>query len=235
MLKLRPANERGHTLIGWLDSYHTFSFGDYYDPKHMGFSDLRVINDDVVAPDMGFGTHPHANMEIISIVLSGELEHKDSMGNGSVIKVGEVQKMSAGTGVYHSEFNPSSKEPVHFLQIWIMPNVQNIKPSYEQKSFKKEDMTNELCYIATPDGRHGSFILQQDAELFQCLLDENKTVVYKADPKRKYWIHVATGSLKLNGQVMVAGDGMGIEDENTELEFTGIDKQSNFLLFNLPL
>lgn len=234
MFTLRPENQRGHAHNNWLDSYHSFSFGEYYDASHMGFSKLRVINDDIVAPDMGFGMHPHANMEIISLILSGKLEHKDSMGNGAVLKKGDIQKISAGTGIYHSEFNPSSSEVVHFLQIWILPNIKDTKPSYEDKTFKPQDMTNQLCYIATPDGRHGSFTIQQDVEVFQCLLDANKEIIYKFEPKRKYWLQLAAGNIKANGQILIAGDGIAIEKEDLTLEIKGIDKQSNFLLFNLP-
>lgn len=233
MYQLRPANKRGRTKTGWLDSYHSFSFGDYCDPAFMGFSDLRVINDDIMAPGMGFGMHPHANMEIISIILSGELKHQDSLGNGGVIRRGEIQKMTAGSGIMHSEYNPSPTQAVRFLQIWILPNIQNLRPSYEQKKFDKAAMTNRLCCIASPDGRDDSFLLHQDAELFQCLPEAKTEVIYKLDENRKYWIQVAEGSIEANGSIMVAGDGMAISGETDTLEIRGSDNLSNFLLFNL--
>lgn len=233
MYQLRPANKRGRTKTGWLDSYHSFSFGDYCDPAFMGFSDLRVINDDIVAPGMGFGMHPHADMEIISIILSGELKHQDSLGNGGVIRRGEIQKMTAGSGIMHSEYNPSPTQAVRFLQIWILPNIQNLRPSYEQKKFDKAAMTNRLCCIASPDGRDDSFLLHQDAELFQCLPEAKTEVIYKLDENRKYWIQVAEGSIEANGNIMVAGDGMAISGETDTLEIRGTDNLSNFLLFNL--
>lgn len=233
MFLLRPANQRGHTQIGWLDSYHTFSFSDYYDPQYMGFSDLRVINDDVVAPSMGFGSHPHRDMEIISLVLSGELEHKDSMGNGSIIKAGEIQQMTAGSGIFHSEYNPSDKTPVHFLQIWIMPESRNLPPSYAQKSFDPKLMTNQLLTIVSGSGRDGSLKINQDAEIYQCLLEADEKIEYLLNPERKFWIQIATGSIEVNGQIMVAGDGMSITDENEIITFRGIDKLSNFIVFNL--
>ena len=233
MYQLRPANKRGRTKTGWLDSYHSFSFGDYCDPAFMGFSDLRVINDDIVAPGMGFGMHPHADMEIISIILSGELKHQDSLGNGGVIRRGEIQKMTAGSGIMHSEYNPSPTQTVRFLQIWILPNIQNLRQSYEQKKFDKAAMTNRLCCIASPDGRDDSFLLHQDAELFQCLPEAKAEVICKLDENRKYWIQVAEGSIEANGNIMVAGDGMAISGETDTLEIRGTDNLSNFLLFNL--
>lgn len=233
MYILRPANERGHTDIGWLNSWHTFSFGQYYDPHYMGFSDLRVINDDTVAPGQGFGTHPHDNMEIISIVLSGELEHKDSMGNGTVIKKGEIQKMTAGSGITHSEFNPSSTEPVHFLQIWIIPNVKDLKPSYQQKQLNKQVLTNQLQLLVSPDGRNDSIIISQDAELYQTLLEEDKTTGFDVNRNRKVWIQVAEGAVTVNDHPLVAGDGLAIVDETAQITLRGIDKLSNVLVFNL--
>lgn len=234
MYSLRPANQRGHTLIDWLDSWHTFSFGEYYDPRFMGFSVLRVINDDTVAPAKGFGTHPHDNMEIISLVLSGELEHRDSMGNGTVIEAGEIQKMTAGSGITHSEFNPSSKKPVHFLQIWILPNIQDLKPSYQQKKFPPQILTNQLKLIVSADGRDESIIISQDAEIWQALLEADKSVSFNVTDKRKVWIQIAEGAVMVNGQPMVAGDGLAISDENAFVDLRGIDKKSNLLIFNLP-
>ncbi len=233
MFALRPANQRGHTQTGWLDSYHTFSFGDYYDPEFMGFSDLRVINDDIVAPEQGFGAHPHRDMEIVSIVLSGELEHKDSLGNGSVIRPGEIQKMSAGSGIYHSEFNPSATDPVHFLQIWILPNMRALKPSYQQKQFSPQIMTDQLKLIVSPDGREESLIISQDAEIYQTLLNRDKTVSFDINDRRKAWIQIAGGSVMVNDQPMVAGDGLAVADENTPVQIRGVDEQSNIIVFNL--
>lgn len=235
MYLLRPANQRGHTVTDWLDSYHTFSFGQYFDPQFMGFSDLRVINDDVVAPGRGFGSHPHENMEIITIPLSGELQHQDSMGNGSVIKPGDIQKMSAGTGIIHSEMNASSSAPVHFLQIWIEPDMQDIKPGYQQKSYPKNVLTDQLKLIVSPDGREDSLIIQQDAEMYQCLLNAGKEVTFNVDDKRKVWIQVATGDIAVNDRPLVAGDGLAIADENTVVTIRGIDAQSNFIVFNLKI
>lgn len=233
MYQLRPANQRGHTQIGWLDSYHTFSFGEYYDPRFMGFSDLRVINDDVVAPGMGFGMHPHANMEIVSIVLKGALEHKDSLGNGDILKPGDIQKMTAGSGITHSEYNPSESDPVHFLQIWIIPNMQDLKPSWEQKHFDRNIMTNQMTLLVSPDARNGSMEIHQDAEIWQVLLEENKTTGFDVNNKRKVWIQIAEGSVTVNDHPLVAGDGLAISDENTNIQLRGIDKLSNVIVFNL--
>lgn len=233
MFALRPANERGHTQTSWLNSKHTFSFGQYCDPYHMNFGDLRVINDDIVAPNQGFESHSHNNMEIISIVLSGELEHKDSMGNGTIIKPGEIQKMSAGSGITHSEFNPSKNKPVHFLQIWIMPNIQEIKPSYQQKTFDPRLMTDQLKLIISPNGREDSIMISQDAEIYQILLEKDKQTSFNIDQKRMAWIQIAEGSISVNGQLLIAGDGMAIVDEDAIVELKGIDKKSNVLIFNL--
>lgn len=233
MFQLRPANQRGHTQIGWLDSYHTFSFGEYYDPRFMGFGDLRVINDDVVAPGMGFGMHPHANMEIVSIVLKGSLEHKDSLGNGDVLKPGDVQKMTAGSGITHSEYNPSDSDPVHFLQIWIMPNIQDLKPSWEQKTFDRKIMTDQLTLLVSPDARDGSMEIHQDAEIWQVLLEENKTTGFDVNAERKVWIQVAEGAITVNDQPLVAGDGLAISGETINIQIRGIDKLSNVIVFNL--
>lgn len=233
MFALRPANERGHTQTGWLDSWHTFSFGQYHDPRFMGFSDLRVINDDTIAPGEGFGTHPHDNMEIVSIVLNGELEHRDSMGNGTVIKNGEVQKMSAGSGITHSEFNPSAQKSVHFLQIWILPNILDIPPVYEQKAFSDQELADQLRLIVSPDGRDGSVIINQDAEIYQTVLSAEKRVSFTVDDQRSAWIHIAEGAVAINGHPLVAGDGIAVRDENLDIELRGIDRRSNVLVFNL--
>lgn len=233
MFELHPANDRGHTRIGWLDSWHSFSFGEYYDPRNMGFSDLRVINDDVVAPGAGFGMHPHDNMEIISVVLQGELEHKDSIGSGSVTKAGSIQKMTAGTGILHSEYNPSPAEPVHFLQIWILPAFRNLKPEYSQKTFARDKLLNKLTMIVSPDAREDSLKIHQDAEVFQSLLEADKVVGYPLDAARKYWLQIAQGAVEVNGQIMIAGDGLAIAKEAQTLSIRGVDPVSNLLFFNL--
>jgi redox-sensitive bicupin YhaK (pirin superfamily) len=210
MIALRKAEDRGHANHGWLDSYHTFSFADYYDPAHMGFGSLRVINEDRVAPGKGFGTHPHRDMEIISYVLEGALQHRDSMGTGSVIRPGDVQRMSAGTGVFHSEFNGSQHDQVHFLQIWIEPNQYGIKPSYEQKTFADEERGGRLRLIASPDGAQGSVTIHQDARVYAALLDGEQAATYALPEGRKAYVHVARGSVRVNGQELSAGDGAKI-------------------------
>ncbi|MFQ8625385.1 MAG: pirin family protein [Candidatus Gastranaerophilaceae bacterium] len=217
----------------WLNSRHTFSFGEYYDPNNMGFSDLRVINDDIVAPKKGFGLHPHNNMEILSIVLDGALEHKDSMRNVSIINKGEIQKMSAGSGVYHSEFNPSKTNHVHFLQIWILPDKKNIKPAYEQKFFNLEKSPNELILIASKTGIKNSIKINQDVKIYQCLLDLAKTVEFRVHSERKYWIQIAEGAVTINTIRFEAGDGIAITDENNLLQIQSEERKSNFLIFDL--
>lgn len=214
MLRIRKASERGHANHRWLNSYHTFSFANYYDPNHMGFRELRVINEDRVQPSEGFGTHPHRDMEIITYVLEGALEHKDSMGNGSVIRPGEVQRMSAGTGITHSEFNHSGSELVHFLQIWILPNQEGVKPSYEQKVFANEDKLNGLQLIASQDGRKGSVTIHQDVNLYASIIEQNNEVVYHVPAGRHAWLQVARGSVELNGNRLDSGDGVAVSDED---------------------
>jgi hypothetical protein len=232
MIEIRPARERGHANHGWLDSYHSFSFADYYDPAHMGFSVLRVINEDRVTPSMGFPTHAHRDMEIVSYVLEGALEHKDSMGNGSVIRPGDVQRMSAGTGVRHSEYNASKAEPVHFLQIWILPKSNGIAPGYEQKHFAPEDLNGRLRLIASPDGRDGSVTIHQDTSLYATKLTDNASVTHSLAPGRKAYIHVARGVVTVNGQMLTAGDSVKIEKENqVALSTSGAGEA---LLFDLP-
>lgn len=233
MYKLRPREDRGKTRTHWLNSSHTFSFAQYFDPFNMGFSDLRVINDDIVAPEGGFDLHAHANMEIISVVLKGELEHKDSTGNEEILKAGEVQVMTAGSGVMHSEFNPSSDEITHFLQIWILPNKKELTPHYSQKSFPKEEMLNKLCLIVSQDGRWGSLTINQDAKIYQCKLEADKTVSYDMPKNRKFWIQVAEGAIEVNSNILEAGDGMSVINEEGSLDITGVDMESDFLLFNL--
>ena len=211
MFTIRRASERGHANHGWLDTYHTFSFGSYYDPEHMGFSNLRVINDDTVAPGGGFPTHGHNDMEIISYVLKGALAHKDSMGNGSVICPGDVQRMSAGTGVRHSEFNASKDEPVHFLQIWVLPEQTGLEPSYEQKAFSDDEKSGHLRLIGSRDGRDGSVTIRQSVDLFATKLKDGKSVRHELAAGRKGWIHIAQGSALLNGDQLQTGDGVAVE------------------------
>jgi hypothetical protein len=208
MITVRKAQERGHPRHGWLDSFHTFSFADYHDPEHMGFRALRVINEDRVQPGMGFGTHGHRDMEIISYVLEGALEHKDSMGNGSVIRPGDVQRMSAGTGVRHSEFNASRADLVHFLQIWIEPDVRGIAPSYEEKHFDAASKRGRLRLVASPDGRDGSVTLHQDAYLYAALVDGAERVTHALAPRRRAYVHVARGAATVNGQPLESGDAL---------------------------
>jgi redox-sensitive bicupin YhaK (pirin superfamily) len=214
MLAVRKANARGHANHGWLDSYHTFSFASYYEPREMGFGTLRVINEDRVAPGMGFGTHPHRDMEIISYVLEGALEHKDSMGTGSVIQPGDVQRMSAGTGVTHSEYNHSPEALVHFLQIWIEPRARGIPPSYEQKNFSAEDKKGRLRLVASPDGRDGSVTIHQDAWMYAGVLDTGDAVKQVLDPSHRAYVHVARGEVEVNGQKLGTGDGLKVVAES---------------------
>ncbi len=231
MIVVRKAQDRGHANHGWLDSYHTFSFADYYDPQEMGYGALRVINEDRVAPGKGFGTHPHRDMEIISYVLEGALAHKDSMGTGSVIRPGDVQRMSAGTGVLHSEFNPSPQEPVHFLQIWIEPNAYGVAPSYEQRSFSGDQKQGRLRLIASPDGAEGSVKIHQDARVYAAVLDDGDAVNYALAQDRRAYVHVARGAVQLNGTALSAGDGAKISGEQ-ELRLSG-GNAAEVLLFDL--
>jgi len=232
MITLRKAHERGNANHGWLNSYHTFSFANYYDPEHMGFGPLRVINDDTVAGGEGFPSHPHRDMEIISYVIDGALEHKDSMGNGSIIKPGDVQRMSAGRGVVHSEYNASKTDSVHFLQIWIIPERAGLPSGYEQKFFSEEDKRGRLRLVASPDGAEGSVRLAQDARLFATVLDaESKAVTHTIPAARKGWLHVVKGSAELNGQHLEAGDGVTIDGEE-QLTISSKDK-GELLLFDM--
>lgn len=231
MLTIRPASERGHAEHGWLDSHHSFSFADYHDPKQMGFRGLRVINEDRVAPARGFGTHSHRDMEIISYVLEGGLSHRDSIGTGSVIKPGDVQRMSAGSGVAHSEFNASQSEPVHFLQIWLVPSERGIEPSYEQKTFPDSEKRGRLRVVASPDARDGSVLLHSDAVLYSGLFDRGESAELALAPGRHAWIQVARGTLRVNGQDLSAGDGAAVS-EVTKLQLEGIDA-SEVLVFDL--
>jgi len=231
MLTIRKGTDRGHAAHGWLDTYHTFSFGDYYDPREMGFGALRVINEDRVEPGQGFGTHGHRDMEIITYILEGALEHRDSMGNSSVIRPGQVQRMSAGTGVRHSEFNPSRTEAVHLLQIWIEPSVKGVRPSYEERQFPPEAKRGRLRLIASPDGRDGSVVIQQDACVYAALLDGAERLAHRLAPGRRAYVHVVRGSLELNGITLQHGDGAKIADL-AEVTLSG-GKNAEVLLFDL--
>ncbi|NES80269.1 MAG: pirin family protein [Moorea sp. SIO2B7] len=232
MITVRPAQARGNANFGWLDSKHTFSFGSYYDPNHTGFGNLRVINEDKVQPGKGFGTHSHRDMEIISYVLGGELEHKDSIGNGSVIRPGDVQRMSAGTGIAHSEFNASTTEPVHFLQIWIVPEKTGIEPSYEQKHFSLNEKQGRLRLVASPDGRDNSVTIHQDANLYVAALNNGDRVNHSTDNNRSLWLQIARGSADINGQTLQAGDGAAITQE-TEMVIAATTDDTEILLFDL--
>ena len=232
MTEIRRSNERGYADHGWLKSFHTFSFADYFDPEHVQVGPLRVINEDRVAAGQGFGTHGHRDMEIISYVLDGELAHKDSMGNGSTIRPGDVQRMSAGSGVRHSEFNPSSTNPVHFLQIWIQPNAQGIEPSYEEKRFSVQEKRGRLRIIASPDQADGSVLIHQDARVFAGLFDGEETATLNVEPGRTLYVHVARGTVTANGNVLNSGDAVTLTDaEKLELNR---GQQAEVLVFDLP-
>ncbi|HSQ03073.1 MAG TPA: pirin family protein [Burkholderiales bacterium] len=231
MIALRHAADRGHAAHGWLDTYHSFSFADYYDPRHMGFGALRVLNDDRVEPGKGFGMHPHRDMEIITYILAGALEHRDSMGNGSVIRPGDVQRMSAGTGVLHSEFNPSKNEPVHLLQIWIEPSVKGIRPGYEQKHYPEQERRARWRLIASPDGADGSVTIHQDARVYVTLLAEGDTVEHELAPGRKAYVHVASGSAAVNDERLQGGDAAKVTAEQ-RIVVRG-DEAAEVLLFDL--
>lgn len=233
MIQLRKSDERGHTQLGWLDSRHSFSFGSHYDPRYMGFRSLRVINEDHVKGGAGFGEHPHQDMEILSLVLSGSLAHRDSMGNGSVLKAGELQRMTAGSGVFHSEKNPSPDEPVHFLQIWILPEEKGLEPSYEERSIEREEMAGKLALIASRNGDRspGALKIHQDVDLYATALGANEEARHTLEPGRHAWVQVIDGELTLNGETLHAGDGAAVSDE-TELALVGV-KPSEAILFDL--
>jgi hypothetical protein len=232
MINIRPANERGRADFGWLDSRHTFSFGDYHDRAHMGFGPLRVINEDRVQPGQGFGTHGHRDMEILSYVLEGALEHKDSIGTGSVIRPGDVQIMSAGTGIRHSEFNPSPTEPVHFLQIWVIPDRDGIAPRYVQKRFPDAQKRGRLLLVGSSDGRDDSVVIHQDVKIMAAILAPSEAVSHPLRPGRRAWLQIARGAVDVNGQRLAAGDGAAIEGE-TALEIGGTANSTELLLFDL--
>ena len=231
MITLRPGHERGRTRLPWLDSRHSFSFGNYHDPDRMGFRTLRVINEDHVAPAGGFPPHPHRDMEIVTYVVSGALQHKDSMGNGEVIQAGDVQRMTAGSGIEHSEFNASRKEPVHFLQIWLLPEKRGLTPEYEQRNFPAEARRGRLCPIVSPDGREGALTLHQDALLFATALEPGEEVVHTLRPGRHAWLQVMQGEVDLNGRRLAAGDGAAISEEEALTIIASTSSEA--LLFDL--
>lgn len=214
MFQVRKGTERGHFNHGWLDTYHTFSFGDYHDPRYTHFRALRVMNEDRVEPGEGFGMHPHRDMEIVTYVLSGALEHKDSMGNGEVLRPGEFQRMSAGTGILHSEFNPSKTEPVHLYQIWLFPQHKGIQPGYEQRAFPEAEKQGRLRVVASPDGRDGSLVIHQDASVFLSSLDADQNLRHELTPGRHAWLQVLRGAIDLNGDHLRAGDGVAVSEES---------------------
>ncbi len=231
MIRLRRSAERGHADHGWLDTRHTFSFAGYHDPRHMGFRTLRVINDDRVLGGGGFPTHPHRDMEIVSYVVDGALEHRDSLGTGSVIRPGDVQRMTAGTGVRHSEFNPSPDDPVHLIQIWIVPERAGVEPSYEQKRFPLAERTGRLRLVASPDGRDGSLTIHQDADLYATILEPGRTVEHAIRPGRGAWVQVIRGRVDLGGKALEEGDGAAVENEHA-IALTGVEP-AEVLLFDL--
>jgi hypothetical protein len=230
VISIRLSRDRGHFDHGWLNTYHTFSFADYHDPDHMGFRSLRVINDDRVAPGQGFGAHRHRDMEIVSYVLEGALAHKDSLGNSGVIRPGDVQRMSAGTGVEHAEFNASKTEPVHFLQIWILPERRGLPSGYEQNTFPEESKRKRLRLVGSPDGREGSVTIRQDVAVYASVLGRGEEVRHVLAPERAAWLQVARGELALNGESLKEGDGAAVTDER-ELSIAG--RGTEFLLFDL--
>ena len=232
MIELRPAQERGHAQHGWLDSWHSFSFADYRDPQHMGFGPLRVINEDRIAPGTGFGTHGHRDMEIISYVLEGALAHRDSMGTGSVIRPGDVQRMSAGTGVMHSEFNHQAEAPTHFLQIWITPDRQGVQPSYEEKNFPEAAKQGRLCLIVSPDGQDDSVRIHQQARVYAGLFNAQESAEFSPQAGRLVYVHVARGTIQVNGHRLLAGDAAKLREEPVLRLDQG--HAAEVLVFDLP-
>lgn len=231
MIQIRKAQERGHANHGWLDTFHTFSFASYEDHNHMRFRSLRVMNEDTVAPGQGFGTHPHNDMEIVTYVLEGALEHKDSMGNGEVLRPGEFQRMSAGTGITHSEFNPSATEPVHLYQIWLFPERRGIEPSYEQKRFPEEDRHNQLQLVASRNSENGSLLIHQDARIYLSQVDSGKTITHDLPKSRYAWLQVLRGSVSLNGVPLDTSDGAAVSEE-TRLTIQA-NSDAEIMLFDL--
>ncbi|HBN75621.1 MAG TPA: quercetin 2,3-dioxygenase [Planctomycetaceae bacterium] len=232
MFKVRKAADRGHADLGWLDTYHTFSFSSYQDPQHVRFRTLRVMNEDTVQPGEGFGEHPHQNMEIVTYVLEGALEHKDSMGNGEILRPGEFQRMSAGSGITHSEFNPSQTEPVHLYQIWIFPDEKGLTPSYEQKRFDDERMVNQLRLVASPEAADGSLTIHTDARIYLAKLDAGTSLDYELNNGRHAWIQVLRGKVSVNGTVLDTSDGMAVSEED-RLTIQAED-HAEIMVFDLP-
>jgi redox-sensitive bicupin YhaK (pirin superfamily) len=232
MQEIRRSDQRGFVDHGWLQSFHTFSFADYFDPRHVEFGPLRVINEDRVQPGAGFGTHAHRDMEILSYVLSGALAHRDSMGNGSTMHPGDVQRMSAGRGVQHSEFNASNSEPVHFLQIWIMPQVRGIEPGYEQRHFSEQERRGRLCLIASPDRADASVLIHQDARVYSGLFDGQEAARLEVEPGRRIYVHVARGQIDAGGETLASGDALKITGTTTLALQQG--RQAELLVFDLP-
>jgi quercetin 2,3-dioxygenase len=232
MIVIRPAQERGAANLGWLDSRHTFSFSNYHDPRHMGFADLRVINEDKIMPAQGFGTHGHQDMEIITYVLEGAIAHKDSLGTGSTILPGDVQRMSAGTGIRHSEFNASETDPAHLLQIWLLPEAKGIEPSYEQKTFAEAEKRGKLKLVGSQDGRDGSVTIHQDVSLYATVLQAGDEVSHSLEGDRVAWLQVARGAVQVNDQSLTAGDGVAISQE-LQVTLKGVGDESEVLLFDM--
>lgn len=232
MIRVRKSGDRGHADYGWLKTYHTFSFASYHDPKHMHFRSLRVMNEDFVAPGKGFGTHPHDNMEIVTYVLQGALEHRDSMGNGEVLRPGEFQRMSAGTGITHSEFNPSPNEPVHLYQIWLLPKEKDIVPSYEQKRFDSQGRANKFQLVASPDGVDDSLTINQDARIYLAAIEPKEAVEHTLATGRHAWVQALRGQVTLNDIQLSAGDGAAISDESN-FTLHGADSKSEVMIFDL--
>lgn len=231
MITIRPSHERGNLNFGWLDTKHTFSFGSYYDPKYTGFGNLLVINEDIISPSKGFGTHGHQDMEIVTYVVEGELAHKDSIGNEETIPAGEVQRMTAGTGIKHSEYNHSSLDPVHLLQIWILPDTKNLSPSYEQKSFSGKDKQGKLCLLASADGRENSLTIHQKVDLFASILDTKDTIIHTFDDDDYGWIQVIKGGVSIDHITLKAGDGASIQGEK-EVKIISTQPDTEFLWFH---
>jgi redox-sensitive bicupin YhaK (pirin superfamily) len=231
MISIRRSDDRGAVDMGWLDTRHSFSFGSYHDPEHMGFGPLRVINEDRIQPAQGFGMHGHRDMEIITYIVDGALEHRDNMGNGSVIRRGEVQRMTAGTGVMHSEFNHSESEPTHLLQIWILPEAHGLEPGYEEKSFTDVDKRNRLLLIASRDARAASLTIHQDVDLYASLLDSGESLEHRFEPGRRGWVQVVRGRIDVNGDRLASGDGMAVADMPAVTIEAGTDAE--FLLFDM--
>lgn len=231
MVQVRKANERGHASYGWLDTYHTFSFATYHDPQHMRFRNLRVMNEDFIAAGQGFGTHPHSDMEIVTYVLQGALEHRDSMGNGEVLRPGEFQRMSAGTGITHSEFNPSSHEPTHLYQIWLLPERRGIEPSYEQKKFDISERTNRLRLVASPSGEEGALTIHTQAKIYLGTFEPGNAVQKEIEPGKHIWLQVLSGKGAMDGHSLDAGDGVAISEES-RFEYRA-ESASEILVFEL--